>query len=48
MACPGPAMDHERRVLATLGGPFTTQYPDGDTLVLTGANGGTITLKRNY
>jgi heat shock protein HslJ/uncharacterized membrane protein len=45
MACPGPAMDHERRVMAVLGGPAMMRYLDGDTLMLSG-HGGTIRLRR--
>lgn len=45
MACPGPRMAHERRVLQLLRGPVTISYPAGDVLVLTG-NGGTIRLRR--
>ena len=46
MACPGPRMDHERRVLELLSGPVRIEYPDGDTLQLAGS-GGTIRLRRS-
>ena len=46
MACPGPAMDHERRALAVLQGPVQLDYRDGDTLILRG-RAGTITLRRS-
>jgi len=45
MACPGPSMDHERRVMAVLGGCAAMRYLDGDTLVLSG-HGATIRLRR--
>lgn len=46
MACPGPAMDHERRALQVLSGTVRATHPDGDTLELSG-NGGTIRLRRS-
>jgi heat shock protein HslJ len=46
MACPGPAMEHERRALAVLRGPLQLDYRDGDTLILRGP-AGTITLRRS-
>ena len=46
MACPGPAMDHERSALAILQGPVQLDYRDGDTLILRGG-AGTITLRRS-
>jgi heat shock protein HslJ/uncharacterized membrane protein len=46
MACPGPRMDHERRVLQLLGAPVQVDHPDGDTLLLS-APGGTIRLRRS-
>lgn len=45
MACEGPRMAHERKVMAVLGGPVTISYPTGTTLVLTGASG-SIRLER--
>ena len=45
MACPGPSMGHERRVMAVLGGRAAMRYLDGDTLVLSG-HGATIRLRR--
>lgn len=45
MACPGPAMQHEQRASRILSGPVRITYPDGDTLVLTGADG-VIRLRR--
>lgn len=45
MACPGPAMEHERRALEILSGPVQMDYRDGDTLVLRGRSGA-ITLRR--
>ncbi len=45
MACPGPRMAHERRVMELLRGPLRISYPAGDVLVLTGS-GGTIRLRR--
>ena len=38
-------MTHEARAAAILSGPVTACFPDGDTLVLTGA-GGAIRLRR--
>ena len=44
--CPGPGMEHERRVLALLRGPLAITDPDeDDTMVLTGS-GGTIRLQQ--
>jgi uncharacterized membrane protein len=45
MACPGPRMEHERRVLELLAGMVRIEHPDGDTLLLSGS-GGTIRLRR--
>lgn len=45
MACPGPAMTHEQQASRILSGPVRVTYPDGDTLVLTGADGA-IRLRR--
>jgi heat shock protein HslJ/uncharacterized membrane protein len=45
MACLGPRMTHERRVLQLLRGPVRLSYQDGRTLVLTG-NGVTVRLYR--
>lgn len=45
MACPEPAMTHERKVLRLLSGPFAFTYPDGETLLLTGS-GVTVRLDR--
>ena len=47
MACPGPAMAHERRALGVLGDPVTLAWPDGDTLVVS-RDGESLTLKRLY
>lgn len=47
MACPGAAMDNERRALRILAGPLAMVFPDGDTLVLSG-RGGAMRLRRNY
>ena len=46
MACPGPAMEHERRALAILQGPIQLDYRGGDTLILRGG-AGTVTLRRS-
>jgi heat shock protein HslJ/uncharacterized membrane protein len=46
MACAGPAMQHEQRVLALLSGPVSIRHPDGDTLLLSGG-AGTIRLRRS-
>jgi uncharacterized membrane protein len=45
MACPGPRMEHERRVLELLAGTVRIEHPDGDTLLLSGS-AGTIRLRR--
>lgn len=45
MACPGPAMVHERAVAEILRGRVRLTYPDGETLVVRG-NAGEIRLKR--
>jgi heat shock protein HslJ len=37
MACPGPRMTHERKMLRLLGGAVRIAYPDGDTMLLTGS-----------
>ena len=47
MACPEPAMRHERRVLEILRGPVTISRRVGTGLVLTG-NGGSIRLGRAH
>ncbi len=46
MACPGPAMTHERAVADILRGRVRLYYPDGDTLLMRGAAGGEIRLRR--
>jgi heat shock protein HslJ len=47
MACAGPGMGHEQRVLALLRGPLAISHSDdGDTLRLTGEGGGTIRLQQ--
>lgn len=46
MACPGPAMEHERQALAILQGPIQLDHRGGDTLILRGRSG-TITLRRS-
>jgi heat shock protein HslJ len=46
MACPGPAMQHEQAVSRILAGRVRLYYPDGQTLVMRGASGGEIRLKR--
>ena len=46
MACPGPAMGHERAVADILRGAVRISYPDGDTLLLRGTAGGEIRLRR--
>lgn len=45
MACPGAAMQHEQQASRILSSPVRISFPDGDTLVLTGAEG-TIRLRR--
>lgn len=45
MACPGPAMRHERAFADIMRGPVRLTYPDGATLVMRGA-GGEIRLRR--
>lgn len=45
MACPGPAMAHERAVADLLRGRVRLTYPDGETLVMRGA-AGEIRLRR--
>lgn len=45
MACPGPAMAHERAVADILRGRVRLYYPDGETLVMRGAGGGEIRLR---
>lgn len=44
MACPGPRMEHERRVLQILSAPLSMNFPDGRTLVL-GNRAGQIRLR---
>jgi heat shock protein HslJ len=44
MACPGPRMAFENRVLRILAGPVRMSFFEGDSLVLTG-NGGTMRLQ---
>lgn len=39
MACPGPGMAHEQRFSEIMRGPVRISFPDGDTLLLTGAGG---------
>lgn len=46
MACPGPAMEQENRLFALLKGTVGLDFRDGDTLILTGANGQKVVLKR--
>jgi heat shock protein HslJ len=46
MACPGPAMEHERRTLQLLQGVIRAEHPDGDSLILSG-NNVTIRLRRS-
>ena len=46
MACPGPAMQHEQAVSRILAEPVRLYYPDGRTLVMRGASGGEIRLRR--
>jgi heat shock protein HslJ len=48
MACPGPAMQHEQAVGRILSERVRLYYPDGGTLVMRGASGGEIRLKRVY
>lgn len=45
MACPGPRMTHERRMLALLGGPIRYSFQGGETLTLAGS-GVTVRLRR--
>ena len=47
MACPGPRMEHERRVLALLTGPVEIVHRPGEKLVLTG-RAGSIALRRAH
>jgi heat shock protein HslJ len=46
MACPGTAMDQETKLFAILKGSVGMRFRNGDTLILTGANGQTIVLKK--
>ena len=46
MACPGTAMEQENKLLAILKGTIGMTFRNGDTLILTGANGRTVTLRR--
>lgn len=46
MACPGPRQVQEDKVLGILQGSVGYAFPDGATLVLTGANDKKIVLKR--
>jgi heat shock protein HslJ/uncharacterized membrane protein len=46
MACPGPPMTHERKMLRLLSGPIRFSYPDGDTLLLAGRDV-TVRLRRH-
>ncbi len=46
MACPGPAMAHERAVADILRGRVRLYYPDGETLLMRGVAGGEIRLRR--
>lgn len=46
MACPEPAMGHERRAMQVLSGPVTIEFPRGEILVITG-NSGSIRLERS-
>jgi heat shock protein HslJ/uncharacterized membrane protein len=43
MACPGPHMENERRMLAMLSGPLSMAFPRGDVMLLAG-RGGTMRL----
>ncbi len=47
MACPGPRMQHEQIVSRILSGRVRLYYPDGDTLVMRGVEGGDIQLRRS-
>lgn len=47
MACPEPAMTHERKALEILGGASQIAYRGGDTLLIT-RNNATLTLTRAY
>ena len=47
MACPGARMEHERTVSRILAAPVRLYYPDGDTLLMRGENGGEIRLRRS-
>ncbi len=46
MACPGTAMEQETKLFAILKGTIGMTFRNGDTLILTGANGRTVVLKR--
>lgn len=46
MACPGPRMQHEQAVSRILSGRVRLYYPDGQTLVMRGVDGGEIRLRR--
>lgn len=46
MGCPGTAMEQETRLLAILKGTLGMTFRNGDTLILTGANGRTVVARR--
>jgi len=47
MACPGARMAHEQAVSGILSGRVRLYYPDGDTLLMRGVDGGEIRLRRS-
>ena len=47
MACPGARMAHEQAVSRILAGRVRLYYPDGDTLLMRGVDGGEIRLRRS-
>lgn len=47
MACPGARMAHEQAVSRLLAGRVRLYYPDGDTLIMRGVEGGEIRLRRS-
>ncbi|HEV2865916.1 MAG TPA: META domain-containing protein [Allosphingosinicella sp.] len=48
MACPEPRMEHERQVLEVLGAAVRLQAGENDTLLLIGAGGGRLQLRRTF
>ncbi|RJF91413.1 META domain-containing protein [Sphingomonas cavernae] len=46
MACPGPAMEQESKLFEIFASEVRVSFRDGDTLVITGGNGGQVVLKR--